>query len=1186
MSQSAHSDSADAPRQRGRSLTWIILAAAAFVAVCGTIALVAIVRHLTPTSADDERSPAEPIVQVLPPTSQVDATPGERSAPAPEPVRLDIAIGKPVPSREAELAPIAGRGLAAYLRAPLQDDEDITSIAFSPDGTLLAAGRKGGLAVWDVAAGKRRALFRPSPAADQPVHSVTFSPDGTRLVGVAGGNVHLWSVNDGRHQRVIPEPTAVDATPFVVVRFVRDGAALVTLNAKGELRIWDAQSGASTCAVPELALEECDPAIAPDGKSVVFAAKSDHHLVHADMASGKVLQRWHAHEPGGRTSVEFGAGGKNVLSVSEKDLRLLLWDLAAPKPARVLAPMDGAPERLALSPGGSLAATVNAARGVEIHDVATGRMRARIQAIGPVGLRVGGLTFAPTGKAIAECAGKTIYVWDLDHCANESTIALKEDSHELAGAANGMFALRSPDQLVVYDTKDNAIKRTVPWTGGLFGLALDATGGRLAAGGEMVRVVDLARDAGRNAFSVGPNTTLAFSPNGQYLAGSNHSLIHLEINGKTRLLSGHRNKVRALAFSPDSRWLASGADDGKIIVWDTARQKKHWEADAHEESVRHLAFSGDGRLLASAGGQADPTISVWDLAGGTEKCTLQTAFSGGDLIGGILLSPDGKHVVVSHNAADLDVWDVAAGKLTTRLMGHGGTVRHMTALGANRFATSDNKHVLVWSWDKVAAVLPDYRIPADVPVALPPALVTMIRKFDGIENLRAVRFSPTTGLLALLTEKSCTVRNTASGDEVPCTIEHADITDAVFSPDGRLLATCGSDKAIKVWDLAKGELQKTLTGHTAPVRAVVFALGGKVLVSGAGTKDQGGELIFWDMPEGKQRQKITDAIPAIAALAATPDGKTVVAGCARGKIDVWNPANGARMAATEVEAIARALAVASSGKRLACNDASGRDRCHIWVWDLPAMKLVRKVPSDTCGALAFSPDGEMLLARSGSSLYVWDVAAGQKRYDLRGFHRKKTALGGEALGGETGVDVMAVSADGRLLATWSALDNALKLWNADNLFDQSLQKATAPFLAAGAQGRLEAGMLQLTLSIKGRRSAALLDRILALPYPVGLKLVASENLNDRDLGRLKGAKNLKWLDLEGAPWLGEEGLRQIGELTSLTSLALHSPRVNDQGLDHLRNLKQLRSLQLGDTDATPAGIERLQRALPKLDIGQ
>src|SRR5262249_20379679 len=66
----------------------------------------------------------------------------------------------------------------------------------------------------------------------------------------------------------------------------------------------------------------------------------------------------------------------------------------------------------------------------------------------------------------------------------------------------------------------------------------------------------------------------------------------------------------ALAFSPDGQWLAGGGNDGYVRIWELSTRREFHRLHGHEESTQSLSFSADGRRLVSFG---DGEGCVWDL---------------------------------------------------------------------------------------------------------------------------------------------------------------------------------------------------------------------------------------------------------------------------------------------------------------------------------------------------------------------------------------------------------------------------------------------------------------------------------------------------------------------------------------------------------------------------------------------
>ena len=95
----------------------------------------------------------------------------------------------------------------------------------------------------------------------------------------------------------------------------------------------------------------------------------------------------------------------------------------------------------------------------------------------------------------------------------------------------------------------------------------------------------------------------------------------LEWNAVLQTLEGHSHAVSSVAFSHDSKLLASASNDKTVKVWDAATGTLQKTLEGHSHAVNSIAFSHDSKLLASASN--DKTVKIWDAATGTLQQTLE-----------------------------------------------------------------------------------------------------------------------------------------------------------------------------------------------------------------------------------------------------------------------------------------------------------------------------------------------------------------------------------------------------------------------------------------------------------------------------------------------------------------------------------------------------------------------------------
>jgi eukaryotic-like serine/threonine-protein kinase len=163
---------------------------------------------------------------------------------------------------------------------------------------------------------------------------------------------------------------------------------------------------------------------------------------------------------------------------------------------------------------------------------------------------------------------------------------------------------------------------------------------------------------------------VAFHPDGATLAaldGSGGATVVSAATGAVvaRLRVAASHDTKALAYSPDGRWLAvAGADRKTVCLFDAHTYELSAQFPGHDAVIRAVTFSPDSRRLASCG--SDHTVRVWQIDGGA--CQVLRGHT--DDVFAVAFHPDGTRLASAGRDRAVWLWDLARGEEVARLQGH------------------------------------------------------------------------------------------------------------------------------------------------------------------------------------------------------------------------------------------------------------------------------------------------------------------------------------------------------------------------------------------------------------------------------------------------------------------------------------------------------------------------------------
>lgn len=300
-----------------------------------------------------------------------------------------------------------------------------------------------------------------------------------------------------------------------------------------------------------------------------------------------------------------------------------------------------------------------------------------------------------------------------------------------------------------------------------------------------------------------------FSADGRYLAaGCNRATYIYDVATSQRVavLQDESIKIegdlyiRSVCFSPDGNYLATGAEDMQIRIWDIQNKRIRHVLMGHVQDIYSLDFSRDGRMIAS--GSGDCTARIWNMADG--KCLQILRITDHDQkdpgVTSVAFSPDGRIIAAASLDKMVRIWDTQTGVLFERLEGHKDSVYSVAFM-------PDGKMLVSGSLDKTLKLW---------------QLGTNEGRGMGIDRDRS---------------------------KGPCKMTFTGHKDFVLSvgctPDGRWVVSGSKDRGVQFWDPRTGQTQFMLQGHKNSVISVAISPSGRPLFA-TGSGDNRARIWSYD----------------------------------------------------------------------------------------------------------------------------------------------------------------------------------------------------------------------------------------------------------------------------------------------------------------------------------------------------
>ncbi|MBE9001859.1 NACHT domain-containing protein [Nostoc sp. LEGE 12447] len=530
----------------------------------------------------------------------------------------------------------------------------VVSLAFSSNGRRIASSSIDcTVKCWDIVSGR---CLQTLEGHKNEVWSVAFSSDGNTLVsGSDDQTVKLWSSHTGQCLRTLEGHTSWVCS----VAFSPDGQIVVSGSDDHTIKLWDINTGECLNTLQG----HCDGirsvTVSPDGQ--LLASGGDDYIVKLwNINTGKCITSFKGHS-NEVYSVKFSPKG-DILATGSNDKTIKLWNIYTGECLKSLYGHSSHIFSVAFSPQDGLLASGSEDQTVRLWSIQTGEC---LNTLTGSTSQLLSIIFSPNGKKLASGSrDSSVKLWDV----NTGQVLQTFQGHRTAVRS---VAFSSKGEILATGSDDQTIKL---WDVNTSQVLQTLQGHRAAI------------------------WSIAFHPQGTMLAsGSDDQTIKLwDVNTGQVLqtLQGHRAAIWSIAFHPQGTMLATGSLDQTIKLWNTTTNECEVTLEGHNSWVWSIAFSPNGDVIAST--SPDGTLRLWSTK--TFECLkvllLDTAW-----LQSITFSPDSQILASCSYDYTVKLWDISTGECLKSLHGHTGRVWSVVFCSDNQIlaSSSEDETIRLWS---------------------------------------------------------------------------------------------------------------------------------------------------------------------------------------------------------------------------------------------------------------------------------------------------------------------------------------------------------------------------------------------------------------------------------------------------------------------------------------------------------